>query len=147
MPQIINGVLCRSKIESLQHIIDQAKQGKIGPNIDKGDFPNCTYQYPSGNHCAVGSLFSQAQLEAITAENEWSESHNEESVGNLAIVFGETNIETVTGMTIEELGTIQRAHDNALSAGFGTAQERVQKARQGVVAQATAMLARATVQV
>lgn len=146
MPHIINGVQCRTKIESLKHIIYQARAGKIGPKFNKGDKPNCNYQYPSGNHCAVGCLFSEAQLKLITQEDEFQSSMNEEHIGSLAAAFGKKNIEAVTGMTVEELTAIQKAHDNELTS-FGTQKERLEKAIEAVVSKAKTMLAKALVQV
>jgi len=135
MPHIINGVSCRSKIESLQHIIDQAKQGKIGPNVNKGDKLDCAYQYKSGNNCAVGSLFSEAQLKEINCSADPWESHNEESVDALARIFGKNNIEAVTGMAIAELVTIQRVHDKALEGAYSLlAQQQADKAEKAVSA-------------
>jgi hypothetical protein len=151
MPQIINGVSCRSKIESLQHIIDQAKKGTIGPNVSKGDKLDCLYQYPSGNNCAVGSLFSEVQLKAINCSTDRWESHNEESVEALARIFGKDNIEIVTGMTIAELVTIQRVHDKALEGVYRLlSQEQEQKAKkavQAVIDTATKMLEKAQAKV
>jgi hypothetical protein len=147
MPQIINGVSCRSKIESLQHIIDQAKKGKIGPNIKKRDpSTSCFYQYPSGNHCAVGSLFSEAQLKQIKGDDSW-ESHNEENIAGVAKRFGEKNIETVTGMSIDELKVLQNTHDKVLQEFSANAAKRINNARQAVIEQAKKMLERAIVQV
>lgn len=109
MPHIINGIECRTKIESLQHILDQAKKGKIGPNMKKGDRQlDCNYLYPSGNHCAVGCLFSEAQIQAIMDEDV-----NEAAVALIIDTFGRKNIEAVTGMTFEELKALQKIHDEA----------------------------------
>jgi hypothetical protein len=147
MPQIINGVSCRSKIESLQHIIDQAKKGKIGPNVSKRDpAMSCFYQYPSGNHCAIGSLFSEAQLKQINKGDSW-EDHNEESIVGLARHFGKKNVETVTGMSVEELSILQNTHDKELQSYAKTDKERIDNARQAVIERARIMLERATVQV
>lgn len=146
MPHTINGVQCRTKVESLQHIIIQAKKGKIGPKLEKGDKPNCNYQYPSGNNCAVGCLFSEAQLKLIMEENEYQETMNEEHIASLAKTFGAKNIEAVTGMKLHELETIQKAHDSELTS-FGTPEERLEKAIEAVVSKAKTMLERAVVQV
>lgn len=143
MPHIINGVSCRSKIESLQHIIDQAKKRKIGPNVRKGDpSTSCYYQYPSGNNCAIGSLFSEAQLKQINNGDEWTD-HNEESIKGLAQYFGRKNVETVTGMEIGELEILQNTHDRELQAYSKDDQERVKNARQAVIDKANEMLEKA----
>jgi hypothetical protein len=135
MPHIINGVQCRTKIESLQHIIDQAKKGKIGPNAEKGDYRgSCQYTYRSGNHCAVGSLFSEAQLKVIDQEDE-----NESNISILADVFGKKNIEAVTGMTISELRTLQATHDEAFG-NYGYTRSEVLEA---VIKKAESMLEKA----
>jgi hypothetical protein len=139
MPTIINGVACRSKIESLKHIISQAKKGKIGPNAEKGDHRGaCQYTYASGNHCAVGSLFSEAQLKLIDQEDE-----NESDVEAVASVFGEKNIEAVTGMTVQELRALQKVHDDAFQTYTLTREECAER----VIREAKIMLKQATVQV
>jgi len=106
--QIINGVKCRTGKESLEHIIKQAKKGKIGANLDKGDdYGSCEYVYPSGNNCAVGSLFSQAQLKDIRKHH-----HNGSNIGFVAATHvGHKNIETVTGLKVSQLMHIQNIHD------------------------------------
>ena len=143
MPHIINGVSCRSKIESLQHIIDQAKKGKVGPNISRKDpSTSCYYQYPSGNNCAIGCLFSKAQLKQINNGDEWTD-HNEESIKGLAQYFGRKNVETVTGMEISELEILQNTHDRELQAYSSNDKERVKNARQAVIDKANEMLEKA----
>ena len=143
MPHIINGVSCRSKIESLQHIIDQAKKGKVGPNLSKNDPSTlCYYQYPSGNKCAIGCLFSEAQLKQINNGDEWTD-HNEEGIKGLAQYFGRKNVETVTGMEIKELEILQNTHDRELQAYWKDDQERVKNARQAVIDKANEMLEKA----
>lgn len=128
MPHIINGVQCRTKIESLQHIINEAKKGKIGPNPEKDDpVHSCFYAYPSGNHCAVGCLFSEAQLKVIDQEDE-----NESNVEALASTFGKKNIEAVTGMTIEELEALQKIHDGAMQGYRLTRSARLKEVIHGV---------------
>lgn len=106
--KIINGVKCRTGRESLEHIIKQANKGKIGANVDKGDsYGDCEYVYPSGNNCAVGSLFSKAQLKDIRKRH-----HNGSNIGYVAAVcVGHDNLETVTGLTVGQLMHIQNIHD------------------------------------
>lgn len=139
MPHIINGVQCRTKVESLKHIIEQAKKGKIGPNVAKGDYRGaCQYTYASGNHCAVGSLLSKTQLKLIDKEDE-----NESGVQVIADVFGKKNVEAVTGMTLSELRTLQNVHDEA----FGSTSLHRDEAIKRVVDKAQTMLERSLVQV
>jgi hypothetical protein len=108
--QIINGVKCRTRIESLNHIIKQAKKAKIGINMDKGDKNDiCQYEFNSGNNCGVGSLFDKKQLKWLKKEE-----LNESSITYVAQGFvGKKNIETVTGMKLRELVHIQALHDHA----------------------------------
>lgn len=139
MPHIINGVQCRTKVESLKHIISQAEKGKIGPDATKGDHRGaCQYTYPSGNHCAIGSLFSEAQLKLIDKEDE-----NESDITVIADAFGKQNVEAVTGMTVSELKTLQSVHDDAFRTYTVTREEAIKE----VVAKAKTMLERAVVQV
>lgn len=111
MPQIINGVTCRTREESLKHILSQAEKGKIGPNLRKGD-TGCRYRYGSGNNCAVGSLFSPAQLDHI----ERLEANSNCLLGLWShIEIGIANIEAVTGLSVKDLTDIQSAHDATLT--------------------------------
>lgn len=119
MPKIINGVTCRTRKESLMHIMDQARKGKIGPT-EKDDQYDCSYRYPSGNCCAVGSLFSKQQLKDIKDRN-----LNDTKVFLLASRVGESNITTVTGMTVRELDNIQRIHDTRTQSTGGAQKARI----------------------
>lgn len=127
MPHIINGVKCRTREESLKHIIKQAKAEKIGPNgttENTGHAHDCQYQYPSGNNCAVGALFSKRQLNQIKKQG-----MNGMSVAYLATsnLVGKRNLETVTGMKLSELEVIQKIHDETLQ------NHNIEAARQGVI--------------
>jgi len=107
--QIINGVECRTREESLRHIIQQANLKKIGPKRE-GEDGGCEYLYASGNNCAVGSLFSKTQLKSIDEAG-----YNESAIDYVAKDFlGKRNVETVTGMKVSELKMIQEIHDNTL---------------------------------
>lgn len=122
MPHIINGVECRNREESLRHIIKQAKAEKIGPKVGKDSTGSCQYHYPSGNNCAVGSLFSDNQIAYIKRFG-----MNDTRITLVATNVGADNIKTVTGMAITELQCIQSIHDQAVSSG-------AEKARQKVIA-------------
>lgn len=123
--KIINGVKCRTREESLKHMLRQAKAGKIGPSPSDTEDYFCLYRYSSGNNCAVGSLFSHAQLTDIDRLG-----FNESSVAMLATLsdIGKRNLETVTGMKVKELHIIQKIHDDTLQ------NHGVQQARDGVIA-------------
>ena len=123
MPKIINGVTCRTRKESLKHIIKQAKAGKIGPKDgDKIGFENCSYVYPSGNNCGVGCLFSAKQLKDIKARG-----CNGMAINYLAGSYnvGKKNIEAVTGMAVKELKHIQHIHDSAVDSTGGVQLARI----------------------
>lgn len=111
MTYLVNGVECRTREESLRHIIRQAKLKRIGPKTEReGALGQCQYRYASGNNCAVGSLFSKAQLKDIQAKHA-----NDSGIDWLARrEIGVRNIETVTGMKIEELTILQQIHDDTL---------------------------------
>ncbi len=112
MPKIINGIKCRTREESLRHIMRQAKANKIGPEpTDATRFDNCLYQYPSGNNCGVGCLFDAKQIKDIKAKQ-----MNGMSIKYLSAtaLIGKKNLEAVTGMAINELDRIQSIHDRAL---------------------------------
>lgn len=121
MPHIINGVQCRTREESLKHIIEQAKLGKIGPKsaTESGRNP-CLYQYPSGNHCALGSLFSDKQIRDIKHRG-----LNESSVAIVACDVGQANVEAVTGMKFQELLQLQKLHDRAVESSGGFQRARI----------------------
>jgi hypothetical protein len=123
MATIINGVKCRTREESLRHIIKQAKAGKIGPNneSDASSASNCMYEYRSGNNCAVGCLLSKEQLKDLKRQ-----SLNEMSIFYVAATnsIGLKNVETVTGMKLPELRKIQMIHDQALERSGGVQMAR-----------------------
>lgn len=106
----INGVKCRTAIESLKYIIKRAGENKLGPTkldlTKNSTWDNCMYEYPSGNNCAVGCLFSKEQLKYI---NEY----NSISIDALSDVIGVKNIETVTGLELQDLISLQQIHDDA----------------------------------
>lgn len=123
MPHIINGVKCRTRDESLKHIIKQAKAEKIGPNGTAPDWTHrCQYSYPSGNNCAIGALFSKRQLKHIEKNG-----MNGMSIGAVVTFVGKRNIEAVTGMELDELKVIQKIHDDTLQ------NHNAQAARKGVL--------------
>ena len=113
MPHITNGIECRTAKESLKYLIKQAKAGKIGPTDKPCDADwqhSCAYIYPSGNHCAIGALFSKAQLDFIEAGGDM-----ETSIKHLtACRIGERNVEAVTGLPVNTLQSLQTTHDRAL---------------------------------
>ena len=125
MPKIINGVTCRTREESLKHIIKQAKAGKIGPKGSEWSSGSCHYKYLSGNHCAVGCLFSANQLKDIERRD-----FNSTSIAMVAQEIGQKNIEAVTGMTVRELVKLQRLHDLAVERcpGLGSVRTSIGKA-------------------
>ena len=122
MPKIINGTKCRTREESLRHIMRQAKANKIGPEpTDATRFDNCLYEYESGNNCAVGCLFSKAQIKDLKKR-----SLNGMSIKYITDIVGQANIETVTGMSKKELGQLQELHDRTLEKfDVRTARERL----------------------
>ncbi len=109
----INGVKCRTATESLKYIIKRAGANKIGPtksDLTKNPtWSNCMYEYPSGNNCAVGCLFSKEQLKYINKYNS-----NNISIDALSNVIGVKNIETVTGLKLQDLISLQEIHDEAV---------------------------------
>lgn len=109
MSKIINGITCRTREESLKHILDQARKSKIGPSAADGKSNNCQYVYPSGNHCAVGCLLDDKQLKDIERRE-----LNEMSIWKVGQTIGEINLTTVTGMTFLELKKLQNLHDTKL---------------------------------
>lgn len=146
MPTIINGVTCRTREESLRHIISQASKGKIGPKItSKGKIHSkdsrtsellCRYEYASGNNCAIGSLFSPQQLRQIKKDGK-----NDTSVSALKSAYGQKNLEAVTGLTFKELDKLQSKHDDSLNkASWIDQTDLVKRAVQAVVDQAAVML-------
>lgn len=126
--KIINGVKCRTRTESLKHIIKQAEAGKIGP-IENDSQRLCLYQYESGNNCAVGALFSKAQLKDLKAK-----CLGEMSIDYVSETIGKKNIEAVTGMSLKELQDLQSTHDEHIQNGGADL------ARKAVIDQAKHML-------
>ncbi len=98
----------RTRIQSLKHILANLDEDKLGA---MSPFGGCVYVSDDGQKfCGVGCLFSSKQLTDI---------RNRKLLGvdisTLAYYIGNNNIETVTGMTLEELTKIQTKHDMAVS--------------------------------
>lgn len=116
MPTIVNGVECRTREESLKRIVAQINAGKVGPRPEEMPKHSCEYRYPSGNHCAIGCLLSAEQLDYIAGHE-----LNEMTASYAAKWIGKSNLETVTGMQMVELSTIQKIHDTNMESTGATA--------------------------
>jgi len=119
----INGIKCRTRNESLKHIIEQTKAGKVGPkssdqHVMFGDL--CSYQYESGNNCAVGCLFTKEQLK-------WIDDRllNNTDILDLSQRVSVENIEAVTGIPLTTLYDIQCEHDDILACEMDPEQRKI----------------------
>ena len=120
--------MTRTREEALDFIIQQAKEGKIGPNLAI-DPATCRYTYESGNHCAVGCLLSDELLTKIQEEN-----YNGQGVNAICRTFGRENVELATGLTQHELAYLQHEHDVAFTEGEGLPpEERLKNAIENVI--------------
>lgn len=120
--------MTRTREEALDFVIQQAKEGKIGPKLFDGDDLVCRYIYPSGNHCAVGCLLTDDLLEKIKNEGVNGENFNE-----VSRIFGRDKLEAMTGLTQHELAFLQEEHDIAFLQGGNPPEERLKQAIKNVI--------------
>lgn len=101
--------MSRTPLQAYQHVLVALEEGRLGAMVGG----SCVYRSigdrdDGGNrYCSVGCLFSEAQLDDISRRGlnmgaivEW--------LGN---EIGVKNIETVTGLSIDALTTMQVQHD------------------------------------
>ena len=121
--------MTRTREEALDFIIQQAKEGKIGPNVSMGEPVTCRYTYEqSGNHCAVGCLLTDELLQEISEQ-----SCNGENVNYVCRTFGRERLEAMTGLTQHELAFLQYQHDQAFIEGSDAPEERLKTALKNVI--------------
>ena len=108
--EIVNGFVKPTREETYEKIFKAIEAGKVMPlptDINSKCHTNtCLYEYPSGNRCIVGALFTQQQVDFIRAIGEL-----ESSIDSLESDIGTNNIEFVTGLCIDEIVELQCAHD------------------------------------
>ena len=97
--EVVNGIQRGDRAASLRKIIAYANQ-------PKKYFVDGKYSDGKGCHCAVGVLFTPAQLRDIARRG-----MTQASVMILASAVGRKNIEFVTGMSLSELKELQEAND------------------------------------
>jgi len=101
----------RTRKQALKHILAELVGGRLGA-VDgpKGSWTTgCAYEAVAGGvvrHCGVGCLFNEAQIRSLKARG-----LNGRSIDDVSDVIGKQNIVTVTGLTFDELETIQGKHD------------------------------------
>lgn len=97
----------RTPLQAYQHVLSRFKAGKLGAMKSTG---GCVYQEEGvDKNCAVGCLFTQAQLDDIKARG----LNSSAGVTRLVEVFGLKNIEHVTGLKLGALMEMQGMHDRA----------------------------------
>lgn len=91
---------------ALQHILKEYNTKRLGATTNTW-WPKCVYEAPGDQrHCAVGALFSPAQLADLKTRG-----INSSGITEVISVIGKNNIETVTGMKSAELVKLQSLHD------------------------------------
>jgi len=100
-----NVVLVTSHCDTLSN---RQKLVKLGAKTSQ-DVGWCSYRYDSGNNCAVGCLFSDAQLKWITKRG-----LDHKLIEDVARAASQKNIEMVTGLSLSDLLYIQSKHDELL---------------------------------
>jgi putative SOS response-associated peptidase YedK len=99
----MHGYPSPSKLDQYRKLKEKALKGKLGAESTHG----CKYE-AEGRNCAVGALFTTAQLNDIEERG-----MNAYGVGGLACYVGKKNLEAVTGFTLRELAEMQCMHDRA----------------------------------
>ncbi len=100
-----------TKKQTLQRMLDAYNAGTLGALKHVyagglGSYNTCVYS-KGKRTCIVGSIFSPAQLAYIKRRRLM----NEYGVYELAEHIGKKNIESVSGMSLRSLNTLQRHHD------------------------------------
>jgi hypothetical protein len=97
----------RTPLQAYQHVLARFRAGKLGAMKPTG---GCVYQEEGvDKNCAVGCLFTQAQLDDIKARG----LNSSAGVTRLANDIGLDNIEAVTGLKLADLMEMQGMHDKA----------------------------------
>lgn len=102
----------RTRKQALSHILSELVGGRLGAMAaPKGEPWNtgCAYEAVKDGvvtHCGVGCLFNDAQIRSIKARG-----LNSEDVWGLRDNLGQDNLETVTGLCMDELDELQSLHD------------------------------------
>ncbi len=96
----------RTREQALRHILSELIAGRLGANLHAA----CAYEAVTKGvvrHCGVGCLFNEAQIKSLKARG-----LNEEPIDIVRDHIGKKNLETVTGLDMDELEYIQDVHDN-----------------------------------
>jgi len=96
----------RTRLSALKHILNMLDACMLGAGAGRA-IGGCMYRF-KGSYCAVGCLFTEAQLDDIRKVG-----LNNVAVDELAKYVGEENLKYMTGMTLDELSEMQRMHDSA----------------------------------
>lgn len=102
----IKGAL-RTQKQAYQHVLSELNAGRLGA-MKNG---SCVYEHKVKKeirHCGVGCLFTPKQ---ITDIRKWR--MNGDNIGRLAVHVGKNNVEAATGLSMEDLRTLQGLHDAA----------------------------------
>lgn len=96
----------RTLRQGLQHILDEVEAGRVGGS--NGTIGACLYESYNGIRCGIGCMFTPEQIAEIK-ELEM----NSVRISVLVRSFiGEDNLKWMTGMSVEQAGAIQIAHDS-----------------------------------
>lgn len=100
----------QTKLAALEKVLEGIKSGTVNPSV----MGACIYHDDvTYLRCGVGILFNDAQIEDIKRRK-----LNGASVSVLATTIGRRNIETVTGMSVDDLRTLQSKHDGCSTMAF-----------------------------
>jgi hypothetical protein len=93
----------RTAKQALNHVYDECQAGRLRAKRANGY--GCLYE-SARRHCSVGCLFSPLQIQDIKRRR-----LNDRSIGVLAELIGDRNIETQTGLPLSILEHMQGVHD------------------------------------
>jgi hypothetical protein len=102
----------RTRKQALSHILSELVAGRLGAVDGPKSDPwakGCAYESRIDgkiSHCGVGCLFNESQIRSIKMRG-----LNTSSIDVVEEVIGTLNLETVTGLHMEELMKIQDIHD------------------------------------
>lgn len=96
----------RTRKQALKHILSELLGGRLGA-ADKHS--GCQYEAKVDGvivHCGVGCLFNPSQIRSLKQRG-----INGQDIESVAEKIGQKNLETVTGLCMDELEDIQGLHD------------------------------------
>lgn len=99
-PALVN--VPKSPLEAYERLLKALEKDELQPS------GICKYSNSDDEPCAVGYFFTPEQRADIKGRGDL----NDESIFDVSLVIGVKNVEAMTGMTIDQCVSVQRAFDH-----------------------------------